>query len=81
MKMANVAELKKHLSAYVAMAEEGESIEVRRRNVPVARLVGIAHTASNRTQLGCGRGTGTVLGDLAEPLLPTDRWDMLRKEG
>ena len=78
MKTTSVAELKKHLSQFIMLAREGEEIEVRKRNEPVAHLIGIVPKPTNRTQLGCGRGTGRIRGDLTENLLPTDHWDMLR---
>jgi prevent-host-death family protein len=80
MKMTSVAELKKHLSSYLALAEEGETIEVRKRNVPVARLIGIPRQRVNRTKLGCGKGTGNILGDITEPLVPAKNWDMLKED-
>jgi antitoxin (DNA-binding transcriptional repressor) of toxin-antitoxin stability system len=80
MKTASVAELKKNLSSFLVMAQEGEDIEVLKRNVPVAHLVGIPRVAKNKTRLGCGKGTGRILGDLTESLLPPERWNMLRGE-
>jgi prevent-host-death family protein len=81
MQVTSVADLKRHLSAFLTMAEQGEQVEVRKRNVPVARLEGIPRKQKNRTKLGCGRGTGTIHGDLTETLLPQEGWDMLQKAG
>ena len=80
MKTASVAELKKNLSKFLVLAQEGEDIEVLKRNVPVAQLRGIQPASVNRTRLGCGRGTGRILGDLTESLLPPEQWNMLRGE-
>ena len=80
MKTASVAELKKNLSSFIVLAQEGEEIEVLKRNVPVAHLLGIPHKSTNRTRLGCGLGTGRILGDLTESLLPPEQWNMLRGE-
>ena len=80
MKTASVAELKKNLSRYLVQAQKGEEIEVRKRNIPVAHLLGIPRIPANRTRLGCGKGTGRILGDLTESLLPPERWNMLRGE-
>jgi len=80
MKRANVADFKNHLSAYLAAVEQGEEVEVRKRNVPDARLVPIKREKPNRTRLGCGRGTVTVRGDLTEPMIPEADWDMLRDQ-
>ena len=80
MKTTNVADFKKHLSTYLAVAEGGATVEVCRRNVPIARVVGVPRAKRNRTRLGCGKGTGVVLGDIAEPLMPLGDWNMLRKD-
>ena len=80
MRTASVAELKKNLSSFLVLAQEGEDIEVLKRNIPVAHLVGIPRTSTNRTRLGCGQDTGRILGDLTESLLPPERWHMLRGE-
>ena len=39
MSSANIAELRKNLSGVIDRVIAGEEIEIRRRNVPVARLV------------------------------------------
>ncbi len=78
MKTVSVAELKKHLSHFLVLARQGEEIEVRKRNEPVAHIVGIVPKPANRTQLGRGQGTGRILGDLTESLLPTEHWNMLQ---
>lgn len=41
MQTVNVAEFKKRLSSFIDLVEGGETVEVCRRNVPVARLVKI----------------------------------------
>lgn len=74
MTQANVADLKSHLSEYLSKVQSGESIEICKRNTPVAVLMPIAKATVNRTQLGCGKGSVTVHGDLTEPVL--DGWDM-----
>jgi prevent-host-death family protein len=78
MKVANVAELKDSLSRFLAAVEQGEEVEVRRHNVPIARLVPITGGRPNRTVLGCGAGSARALGDLTEPLIPEEDWEMLR---
>jgi prevent-host-death family protein len=77
MKVANIAELKNQLSKYLAAVEGGEEVEVRKRNVPVARIVPISGAKVNRTKLDCGRGTAKVKGELTEPLIPPEDWEML----
>jgi len=77
MKIANVADFKSRISEFLAAVEAGEEIEVRKRNVPVARVVPVEKRKTNGTVLGCGRGTGRILGDVTEPLIPAEDWDML----
>jgi prevent-host-death family protein len=79
MKTANIGELKDNLSKFINFVEQGEVIEICKRNIPIALL--IPHDSRkipNRTQLGCGEGTVQVKGDLTEPLIPEDSWEMLR---
>jgi len=80
MKTANIGELKDHLSKFISLVEQGEAVEIRKRNIPIALLVPHGpKKMGNRTQLGCGSGTVQVNGDLTEPLIPEDNWDMLKK--
>ena len=75
----NVAEFKDKLTEYLAKAEAGEQIVVCRRNVPVVRLQRIARTIRpNRSTLGSMRGTVQVLGDLTEPFIPENEWEMFK---
>lgn len=78
MKMANIAEFKNHFSRFIAAVEQGEEVEIRKRNLPIARVVPVRTAKPNRTKLGCGRGTVKVLGDLTEPLIPESDWEMLQ---
>lgn len=80
MKVANVAEFKNHLSEYLAAVANGEQVEVRKRNAPLARVVPIQPPGRNRTVLGCGKGSVVVKGDLAAPLMPAADWEMLGEE-
>lgn len=78
MKIANIAELKNRLSEFLSHVEQGEEIEVRKRNIPIARVVPIMKAQPNRTKLGCGRNTVSIQGDLTQPLIDMDSWDGLR---
>ncbi len=78
MKIANVAELKNRLSEFLSFVEQGEEIEIRKRNVPIARVVPVSHKQPNKTRLGCGARTLKIHGDLTGPLIPTADWDMLK---
>ncbi len=77
MKTTNIGELKNNLSKFISLVEQGEAVEVRKRNIPIARIVPYSVApAKNRTKLGCGLGTVKILCDLTEPMIPEDSWDM-----
>ena len=79
MKTTNIGELKNNLSKFISFVEQGEVVEICKRNIPIALLVPHGSKKSvNRTQLGCGLGTVQAKGDLTEPLIPVDSWDMLQ---
>jgi prevent-host-death family protein len=80
MKIANIAEFKNRLSEYLTLVGQGEEIEVRKYNIPVARVIPVHRPGRNKTRLGCGRGSVEIEGDLTEPLIPVDDWEMLRSE-
>ena len=80
MKTANIGDLKDNLSKYINFVEQGEVVEICKRNIPIALLVPHhSKRTPNRTKLGCGLGTVRIKGDLTEPLIPEDSWDMLRR--
>ncbi len=80
MKVANIAEFKNHLSEYLAAVANGEEVEIRKRNAPLARVVPFRTPGRNRTVLGCGAGTVIVKADLTEPMIPPEDWEMLQEE-
>ena len=80
MKSANIADFKKHLSAFLNLAEQGETIEICRHNVPIAQLVSIPKQRHNHTVLGCGVGSVVFHGDITEPLIAEGDWEMLDEE-
>jgi len=77
MKVANIAEFKDNLAKYLRAVAQGETIEIRKRNVPLARVVPVTSKPLNKTRLGLGRGTATAHGDLTEPQIPEQDWEML----
>jgi prevent-host-death family protein len=80
MKTANIGDLKDNLSKFINFVEQGEVVEICKRNIPIALLVPHgSKKAPNRTQLGCGLGTVRIKDDLTEPLIPEDSWDMLQR--
>ena len=81
MKIANIAEFKNSLSSFLAAVELGEEVEIRKRNIPIARVVPVKKERMNETVLGCGRGSVEITGDLTEPLIPEGDWEMLQCDG
>lgn len=79
MLQANVAEFKSHLSEYLQLVQEGESLEIRKRNVPLAKLSPLALAKENKTVLGCGRNSAVIHSDLTEPALEASDWHMLEE--
>ncbi len=80
MKAANIAELKNNLSKILSDVQKGESIQICKRNIPIARIVPIDRKIQeNKTRLGCGAGSVQVNADLTEPMIPEESWEMLRK--
>ena len=76
-KIANVAQFKNHLSEYLAALANGEEVEVRKRNMPLARVVPIRRAGRNRTVLGRGKGSVVVKSDLTAPMIPDADWEMM----
>ncbi len=77
MKIANIAEFKNRLSEYLALVGKGEEIEVRKYNIPIAKVIPVFRPGRNKTRLGCGRGSVKIAVDLTEPLIPSNEWEML----
>ena len=79
MKVANIAEFKNNLSRFISLVEQGEVVEICKRNIPIAHLIPLApKDKMNCTKLGCGCGSVTVKGDLTEPMIPENHWEMLK---
>ena len=74
---ASVAELKAHLSKVLSKVEKGEKCLVLKHNKPIAEVVPVRNRQRNRTRIGCAVGTAKIHGDLTEPLIPEEDWDML----
>lgn len=65
----NVHEAKTHLSKLLERTADGEEIIIARAGVPVARLVPIAPSPTERP-LGSERGTVRIADDFDAPLPP-----------
>ncbi len=62
-----MAELKNRLSEYLRLVEKGEEVEIRKRNVPVARVVPLRRRTGGQPP-GAGAGTVNIRGKLTVPL-------------
>ena len=68
MEIANVAELKNQLSKFLVLVIQGEEIEVRKHNIPIARVVPVIPNRKSCTVLGSGKGSVCIKGDLTESI-------------
>ena len=64
----NIHEAKTHLSRYLARLEEGETIILCRRNVPIAEITPIAQEPIAPRPIGLARGEFAVRQDFFAPL-------------
>lgn len=83
MKMLNVSEAKTHFSSVVDQVEQGETVLICRRNLPVAKITSVAPDRASKekhhTVIGWAKGTGACIqADLTEPVLPEKDWDMMK---
>ena len=77
----NVAEFKDRMSELLALVEAGGEVIVCRRNVPLARVEPIHKPTPRqppRRVVGCMKGTVRIHGDLTEPCIPEEDWEMLK---
>lgn len=79
MKIAvNVGELKNRLSEYLERVENGDEIEVCKRNIPFATITG-KPLRKNRSKAGFDRSI-RILGPIEGPIIPEEDWNMLRDD-
>jgi antitoxin (DNA-binding transcriptional repressor) of toxin-antitoxin stability system len=76
--LVNIADFKNKLAQYLALIEQGHEVIVCRRNRPIARCEAVRRGRVNRTKFGSMKGTVQILGDLTEPLIPEEDWEMLK---
>ena len=77
----NIAEFKDRFSELLAVVEKGGEVIVCRRNVPLARVEPIRKPGPrkpSRSVVGCMTGTVQIHGDLTEPCIPEEDWEMLK---
>lgn len=76
----NIHEAKTHLSAYLARLEEGETILLCRRNVPIAEIRPLPKKRREPRPIGLAKGEFTVPDSFFEPL-PDDLLDLFEGMG
>lgn len=69
----NIADVKAHLSRYLAAVEAGDTIVICRRNMPIAEIRPLARLPETQRPVGIDRGM-TVPASFFEPL-PDDLLD------
>jgi len=81
MKIVNIAKLKNNFSKFLALVEKGEEVRICKRNIAIAKLTPIQkHEKGNHTKLGCGLGSVEIKGNLTDPMIPFEDWEMLKVE-
>ena len=63
----NISEARAHLSRYLKRVEDGESVTLCRRNVPIAEIRPLHHPQREERPVGIDRGM-TVSASLFDPL-------------
>ncbi len=80
MRTTNISELRNNLNEVLFDVENGETFQIYRRNVLIARLIPCEKkNMKNKTALGCGRGTAQVKSNLTVPMIPDKHWEMLKE--
>ena len=64
----NIHEAKTHLSRYLERVEQGETIVVCRRNVPIAEIRPLPHRSQRPRPIGLAKDVLTVPESFFEPL-------------
>lgn len=80
-KTVSIAEFKGRVAELLGLVERGGEVIVCRRNVPMARMEPIPKRNPRKAQrrvVGCMKGTVKIHGDLTEPCIPEDDWEMLK---
>lgn len=75
----NIGELKNRLSEYLGRVENGDEIEICKRNIPFATIAG-KPMLKNRSQPGWAKGTLKILQPVEGPIIPEEDWNMLRED-
>jgi prevent-host-death family protein len=74
----SMLEFRTRLTELIAKAKDGDEIVIRDESGPVARLIPGLVVRKNKSKPGGSVGKGKILGDLAEPLIPMESWEMFK---
>jgi antitoxin (DNA-binding transcriptional repressor) of toxin-antitoxin stability system len=72
----NIADFKNQLGEVTAHLEAGEPLLLAKRNVPFARVVPLGKRR-NRTELGFGKASVKILGDVESPAIAESDYECL----
>lgn len=64
----NIHEAKTHLSKYLQGLTEGESILLCKRNIPIAKIIGLKKRSNKKRPIGLAKGDFNVPKSFFEPL-------------
>ena len=76
----NIHEAKTHLSKYLHALTEGESILLCKRNIPIAKIIGLKKKSNTKRPIGLAKGEFSVPKSFFEPL-PDDILDAFEGHG
>ncbi len=79
-KTADIADVQSHLREWVAEVASGGEIIICQNDAPVAKIVPVLPSLRNPSLPGREKGRTQILGDLNEPLIPAEDWNMLRPD-
>jgi antitoxin (DNA-binding transcriptional repressor) of toxin-antitoxin stability system len=71
----NIVNLRNKLSEMLDFVQQGNELEIQKRNVIIAKLVPIPNVKENKTKLDVGKGSVQFYGDVTQSVMEDD-WDM-----
>ncbi len=71
----NIVDLRNKLSEMLDFVQQGNELEIQKRNVIIAKLVPIPNVKENKTKLDIGKGSVQFYGDVTQSVMEVD-WDM-----
>ena len=77
-KEADILEFEGAVKDYMEQVAKGEQITILRDGVPMATLKPVQHSERKNRVAGREKGNIQILGDLDEPCIPLEHWNMLK---